>query len=158
MALPAAIRRMLDTVDYHPTVVSSAMGCAMHVVDSRDEMSARGEKGLSIGKDGRVGRSGDGSVKVVVHDNFDEACAAIRHGRAERQNFVVAVAVPVLVAGGTEGDAANHDVIDVMMNTLVEQTGQFLVDLRRTGRGNRDVALGHGRKSGANEQYDDGKR
>jgi len=107
--------RMLRTVDYYPAIVRSSMRGAVYVVNAGDELSTRGKEGLTVGEDGDMSRRCDSAVEVVIDDDFDEAHIAARQGDAQGKDFMIAVRASVVRAGGADGDAADHDVIDGAM-------------------------------------------
>jgi len=138
---------MLGTIDYYPAVVGSAMCGTMHVMNAGDELSVRGKEGLSIGEDGDMSRRGDSAVEIVIDHDFDQPHIAAGHGDTQGKDFMIAVRASMLCARRANGYSADHDIVDGAALAGVDKAGELLIDLRRAGSGDWDVAL---RSSGEN--------
>ena len=116
-----AIYRMLYAVDYYPAVVGATVRRTMDVVNAGNEPSPRGEICLPIRKDRDVHWSRDASIQIVIDDDFNKLHVASGHGHTQREDFMIAVRASVLRARGADGDSADHDVIDVVVLSGMNQ-------------------------------------
>ena len=136
---------MFLPVDNNPSIIRAAMGCTVDVVDTDGESALAWEEGLAICKDSSVGTGGDVAIEIIVAHDFHQPDIAIGHGDAEGKDFVVAVRSSVLSARCTDGDAADHNIVDGVALLLGDQFGKFLIYLRGTTCGNGNVS---GKKHG----------
>ena len=105
----------------------------MHIVDARTEAPLGWKEGLSIGKDRGVYRSRHYSIEIVIDHDFNQPLLPIRHGSAQRQNLMAAMAPAALRARRADRRSTNHHVIDRPLLACVQQIKELLIHLRCAG-------------------------
>src|SRR6202012_3016554 len=93
-------------------VVCAAMRRAMHIMNARGEMAARGEECLSVRVYLRVGRSRDYAIKIVVGHHFHQTRVSVGKGNAQRQDLIVAVRSSARRSRRACLDVADHYSVD----------------------------------------------
>jgi hypothetical protein len=133
---------MFHTAHYNPTVVCTAMGGAMNVVNTSGKASRAVKESLAIGENsGGIG-GGDHAIEVIVRDDFNQPIGAAGQSDLYRKNLVRSVAASALAARGRNRDAANHDIVHRMRGRFIEKVGELAIDLGTATRGNRNIVGG----------------
>jgi hypothetical protein len=103
---------MLLPVDDNPSIVRASMCSTVDVVYTGGKSALAWEEGLAKGYDRRVGASGEGAIEIIVTHDFHQPYVAVGHGDAKRKDLVATVRTSVLGARSTDGDAADHYIVD----------------------------------------------